>query len=183
MSGRMRDGIVVSGLYALGVIVTGVIAFGMGRAQDERRQVDRPRNLAPREEGSVADPAILAAKEPGPVPKEDHLYVFAMPEKGAQSILVLRVVDGDTYEGAFLVPCMFRVRGIDALEMRDKGGRPAKEYLEKLIAGKFFSCNLQGREKYGRIIADLHLGKDQGWLSEAMIKAGHAKPYGGGKRE
>jgi endonuclease YncB( thermonuclease family) len=185
MSGRMRDGIVVSGLYALGVIVTGVIAFGMGRAQDERRQVDRPRNLAPREEASATatDPAILAAKEPGPIPKEDQLYVFAMPEKGTQSVLVLRVVDGDTYEGAFLVPCMFRVRGIDAPEMRDKGGRPAKEYLEKLIAGKLFSCNLQGREKYGRIIADIHLGKDQGWLSEAMIKAGHAKPYSGGKRE
>jgi endonuclease YncB( thermonuclease family) len=153
--------------------------------QDERRQVDRPRNLALREDGSAitADPTILAAKEPGPVPKEDQLYVFAVPEKGTQSVLVLRVVDGDTYEGAFLVPCMFRVRGIDAPEMRDKGGRPAKEYLEKLIAGKLFSCNLQGREKFGRIIADAYLGKDQGWLSEAMIKAGHARPYGGGKRE
>jgi endonuclease YncB( thermonuclease family) len=131
----------------------------------------------------ATDPAILAAKEPGPVPKEDQLYVFAVPEKGTQSVLVLRVVDGDTYEGAFLVPCMFRVRGIDAPEMRDKGGRPAKEYLEKLVAGKLFSCNLQGREKFGRIIADAFLGKEQGWLSEAMIKAGHAKPYGGGKRE
>jgi endonuclease YncB( thermonuclease family) len=136
MSGRMRDCVAVISLYALGVTVAGAIGYQTHARQDERRQLERPRNLAPREEGLATDPAILAAKEPGPVPKEDQLYVFALPEKGTQSVLVLRVVDGDTYEGAFLVPCMFRVRGIDAPEMRDKGGRPAKEYLEKLITGR-----------------------------------------------
>lgn len=185
MVGRLGRAVAVLALLGTGAGIGAWINRGWTQ-EGERRAPDRPRNLARDEEPAPdpsLDPIILAAKEPGPIPKEDQLYVFALPEKGTQSVLVLRIVDGDTCEGAFLVPVMFRLRGINTPEMRDKGGRPAKEYLEKLLAGKLYSANLWGRERHGRILADFYLGKDQGWVSEAMIKAGHAKPYGGGKRE
>jgi endonuclease YncB( thermonuclease family) len=119
----------------------------------------------------------------GQVPNESQLYVWPVPEQGTQTLIVLRVIDGDTAEAAYLVPVVLRIKGINAPELRDKGGKDAREALDKLVGGKLLPANLFGREKYGRVLAEFWLGKEQGWLSEAMVKGGWVKKYEGGPRD
>lgn len=165
---RMLFGWPVSSL----VLGTGMVLL----AQDkDKPPLERPRPLA---EG-----ARTPADPHGPVPKDEQLYVWPVPEQGTQTLIVLRVIDGDTAEAAYLVPVVLRVKGINAPELRDKGGKEAREALDKLVGGKLLPANLFGREKYGRVLADFYLGKDQGWLSEALIKGGWVKKYEGGPRE
>lgn len=116
---------------------------------------------------------------PGDVPKEDQLYVWAVPEKGTQSVLVLRVVDGDTVEAAYLVPVMLRLNRINAPERGTPEGKKAEEALSRLVGGKLLAVNVHGRDKYGRVLADVYLSKEDGWLSDKMVKEGHAKPWDG----
>lgn len=149
----------------LGALIGAKAARGQ-QPSENARQLERPRNLTPQE----------SATDPGPTPKDDQLYVWPLPERGTQTVLVLRVLDGDTLEGAYLVPIMFRVKGIKAPALNDKGGRLAREDLEKLLVGKLYSANLYGREPFGRVLADFWMGKDQGWASAAMLKGGHVKP-------
>jgi endonuclease YncB( thermonuclease family) len=157
--------------YLLGVTVG--VKIAPATAQD-KPALERPRPLSPEK---------AALTGPGPEPNEDQLYVWPLPEKGTQSLLVLRVLDGDTMECAYLVPVMVRIRGVNAPELTASGGRDAREALDKLAGGKLLPANLHGREKFGRVLADFWLGKDKGWVSQALIKGGFAKPYDGGKRE
>lgn len=158
----------------LAALVLVVAGFYLAVLAQEKPAVERPRPLS-------AEKAARA--EAGPEPDESQLYVWPLPEKGTQSLLVLRVVDGDTMECAYLVPVMVRIKGVNAPELSQSGGRDAKEALDKLTGGKLLPANLHGREKFGRVLADFWLGKEGGWVSNALIKGGHARPYDGGKRE
>lgn len=153
---KLMGGVVIALVAALATVM------GTGLAQD----VKRPRPIEKKDE--------KAAKEEAP--EADKLYVWSVPEGGLQSVLVLRVIDGDTAECAFLVPFTARLKGTQAPELKEKGGKEAKEKLDELIGGKLLPARLHGREKCGRTLADFHLGKD-GWAAAALIKAGHAKAY------
>lgn len=109
-------------------------------------------------------PAGAPAKD---VPKEGELYVFQRPTVGLQTLLVLKVVDGETFEGAYLMPVRVKLEGGTGK------GKPAAE-LDKLIGGRLVNTLLRGVDAAGNQVADVHFGAPQkdkpndpsGWLSE-----------------
>jgi endonuclease YncB( thermonuclease family) len=110
-------------------------------------------------------------------PEEGKLYTLGLPSSGLATVHGFRAVDGDTFEGAFLIPVVFRVHGINAPERGRPGAAEATQALSALVAGKMMTVRVDGREKYGRTLADVWLGKDAGWLSDDFIKRGLASPY------
>jgi micrococcal nuclease len=104
---------------------------------------------------------------------------------------VLRVVDGDTIDCradlGFDVGMDMRLRlaGIDAPEMSTEAGKAASRWLaDKLHAGTEIIIKTQKdrREKFGRYLAEVFLPGDAISVNQAMVDAGMAKRYDGGKR-
>ena len=136
-------------------------AFELGKAEAQKAKdpVIRPRPVTKEK-----------AKE---VPTEGTLYVWQKPEVGLQTLLVLKVIDGKTFEGAYLVPVRVEIDGATAT--------PPKESLEKLdglIGGRLVNASLKGRSKSGDLLGDIHFGepkKDEpaapsGWLTDWLKK-------------
>jgi hypothetical protein len=96
-------------------------------------------------------------------PDDSKLYVWGQPDKGTQSLLVIRVIDAETVEAAMLVPVTVR--------MAYKGDKATTEQVEELVGGKLLPFDLRGRDRFGRLTGDAYLGKEQGWLTEAAPKA------------
>jgi len=94
----------------------------------------------------------LLAKEADP--DEEQLFVWARPDAGPQSLLVLDIIDDNTVEAAYLVPVVVKL----------KKGAP-KATLEKLIVGKLLQFKLSGA-KGSTLTGDIWLGKKDRWLSE-----------------
>ena len=103
---------------------------------------------------------------------------------------VVKVVDGDTVLVELdlgwhvrLVSAV-RVDGIDAPEKNTPAGRAAKEFAETLLpAGTpvtVVSKKMLGAfEKYGRVLADIHMPAPEHHFALAMVAAGHAQPRRG----
>ena len=109
---------------------------------------------------------------------------------------LVKVVDGDTIDVdidlGFHVHAHERVRlnGINAPELHSKDpaererGKAATEHLKTLIMGEgqlVVTTVLDKQEKYGRFLAKITNASGEDVNAE-MVKAGHAKPYDGGKR-
>lgn len=80
-----------------------------------------------------------------------------------------------------------RVNGVDAPELRGKceaertKARAAKQFtVSKLRAAKVIRLDEMSRGKYFRILADVYVDGES--LGNALIRAGHARVYDGGKR-
>jgi len=115
------------------------------------------------------------------------------PEMDAK---VVSVVDGDTIKVKLLgrMPQYFRAQSVrlrhcDAPEMHDTRpemavlARAAKAFVEDRVhPGMRLTLRDIGRDKYGgRLLADITVGRED--LCRALIKAGLAKPYEGGRKE
>lgn len=110
------------------------------------------------------------------------------------SVDVLRVIDGDTFEArVHLWPGLemitrVRLRGIDAPEMKGacaeetRMAEAASEALRvQLAEGDVAIFNI-GPDKYnGRVVADVATRRTPN-VSSALLTAGHARPYQGGRR-
>lgn len=82
------------------------------------------------------------------------------------------VIDGDTIR---LGNLKIRLWGIDAPELHQSLGVPAKAFLEDTVAGKEIRCLPDGSISYDRVVAKCLVdGQD---IGELIISAGHAKPY------
>lgn len=73
-----------------------------------------------------------------------------------------------------------RIRSIDAPEMRQPGGREARDALAEMIRDRTLSYSRDTCDRYGRTLA--HVTADgRGWrgvdLGAAMVAAGHADWY------
>lgn len=80
-----------------------------------------------------------------------------------------------------------RIAGIDCPEMRDDRpevkalARQAKQFtVARLRAAQTVELRDMRRDKYFRILADVYCDGES--LAEAILEAGHAKPYEGGTR-
>lgn len=102
--------------------------------------------------------------------------------------LVDRVIDGDTIVcdvdlGFYIVlkDLHFRLTGIDAPD--DKEGREdSRLFLETVLKDHpQVVIESEKEDKYGRWLATVYL--DGLNINDYMLKSGHAKPYGGGKKE
>jgi endonuclease YncB( thermonuclease family) len=118
----------------------------------------------------------------------EHLYVrasglYGEPEspvfnhRGEKwSARVVGVIDGDTIivnNGA--TKRTVRLSDIDAPEMRQLGGRAAKEYLSNMIIGKAVKIEGLSTDDYGRMIGRITV--DEKSVNGAMIASGNAWHY------
>lgn len=108
---------------------------------------------------------------------------------------VTSIYDGDTFRAniAHWPPIVgnrisVRIKGIDAPELKGrcdqekKLARLARQMtVEMLRAGEKIELHNLQRDKYFRVLADVHVGgKD---LGAALLKAGLARPYNGGTKK
>jgi micrococcal nuclease len=126
----------------------------------------------------VALPGASQSPAPGPC------YTYA--------VVVHRVVDGDTLNldlalgfDVWMQDQNIRLAHIDAPEMPTEAGQAAKAYLESLLGplpAKLVMASLKdAQDKYGRYLG-VFLTPSGLNINEAMVAAGHAVPYEGGKR-
>lgn len=111
---------------------------------------------------------------------------------GPYAATVERVIDGDTLDATveiwpeLTVRTRVRVAGIDTPELRAAAAcerriaAAARDAAAAWIAAGPVTLTLTGRDKYGRSLGRLTRGSDD--LAAALIAAGHARPYDGGKR-
>ena len=81
---------------------------------------------------------------------------------------VTNVVDGDTFDmnvthvgknnkHKYGDSERIRIASIDAPELEVPGGERSKDLLEKKLKGKKVRCNVQTRDTYRRIVADVYV--------------------------
>lgn len=110
------------------------------------------------------------------------------------SVEVMRVIDGDTFEArVHLWPGLemttrVRLRGIDAPETKGtcveemRMAETASEALRARLADGDVTIFNIGPDKYhGRVVADAATRRTPN-VSSALLAAGHARPYQGGRR-
>lgn len=103
---------------------------------------------------------------------------------------IQRIIDGDTVvldiDLGFKIhhEVTARLDGIDAPELRTAEGKLAKIALAGMVDGKTLRVDtiLDRTEKYGRTLAVLFLEDGVTTANQAMVDAGHARPYSGGPR-
>jgi endonuclease YncB( thermonuclease family) len=120
---------------------------------------------------------------------------------GPYAARVVRVIDGDTFVARFAVwfgqevETSVRLRGVDAPERAARCGGEAEgadratRLLEDLLgAGHIALVNVSGDKYFGRVVADVVVSADDDAfppteIGPALLAAGVARPYGGGRRE
>ncbi len=152
------------------LLLLAALAFGIGRGCDcadpERNRVDRPPTgtvgAAP---GAVA---LRAAQDAKAAPRSPRA------EAGGR---VLRVRDGDSIavqrDG---VGIEVRLDGIDCPELAQAFGWKAKQYTSDLVLGKAVRLVEKGRDKYGRVLAEVFLADGRS-LNRELVAAGSAWWY------
>lgn len=103
---------------------------------------------------------------------------------------VIRVIDGDTFEAevalswlqaTLLVRERFRLRGVDAWELRDgQRGLAAKRFTERWLLDRVGRLSVQacGRDNFGRALVHVRAGHED--LGDVLVAAGHAERRPGG---
>lgn len=109
---------------------------------------------------------------------------------------VVKVYDGDTIHIATTLPLkgkekvmyrfVVRLAGIDTPELKGSSDKEkkkaikARDYLSELIMNKHVTLKDVKTEKYGRLLADVYVGKV--WVNQRLLETKHAQPYDGGKK-
>ncbi len=92
---------------------------------------------------------------------------------GVFSADVVKVIDGDTLEvrhqGRKL---RVRLFGIDAPEWQQEFSHQAKEFARQRVEGQRVELRLKAWDKYGRLVAEVHVGGDS--LNEELLREGLA---------
>ncbi len=90
---------------------------------------------------------------------------------------VVGVSDGDTVS-VMLDGKAERIRlaGIDCPESHQDFGRVATKYVSERIFGAVVEVRWKNRDRYGRIIGDIHYGEGK-WLNHELVEAGLAWHY------
>ena len=119
------------------------------------------------------------------------------PFPGPYAATLIRVVDGDTFEGRVRVwfgeevATLVRVRGIDAPELHARcdaerhGAEAARDALARLLTGREIELSGVGPDKYfGRVVADVWVADEDGArdVAASLREAGLARVYDGHAR-
>jgi endonuclease YncB( thermonuclease family) len=141
-------------------------------------------------------PRVAARAAPSaPVSEAAATAEKAGASRAAYPAQVLRVVDGDTFEARVSVwpgleiTTKVRLRGIDAPELRARctdeqaKAQAARAALVALLGEGAVAVSQVTLDKYGgRVVADASTRRTPD-VAAALLAAGHARPYGGGRRE
>lgn len=115
---------------------------------------------------------------------------FSFNDREFQSKCV-KVYDGDSITVVFETFGKFyrfsvRMYGYDTPELRSsdetekKYANLSRDCLASLILDKIITVKCRDYDKYGRILADVHI--DDINVNEHMLQHGYARPYDGGKK-
>ena len=108
------------------------------------------------------------------------LMFFLLPQVELKNIngKVISIKDGDTFTIKDQKDKLYKIRlsDIDAPEIGQPFGRPAKRLLEDLALNKMVRINYNQVDKYGRLIAEVFL-PDGKKLNEESLKVGLAWHY------
>lgn len=90
---------------------------------------------------------------------------------------VVAVHDGDTLTLLDGANCQHKIRlaGIDAPELGQAYGRRAREALAEMVGGQPVDVRWTGKDRYGRILGDVYLGKR--WVNRELLAAGYGWHY------
>jgi len=72
---------------------------------------------------------------------------------------VTKIIDGDTFETASRKNPV-RLANVDAPEKGQPGSAKAKEALSKMIQGEEVRIDTVSRDKYGRAVANVYVGRE-----------------------
>lgn len=119
------------------------------------------------------------------------IFVFVSPAWGNtyQNVQVKRIVDGDTVDIAVEIwprlaqAARIRIDGIDTPELKSRSqcervlAKQAKYFVEGFLeGGKTYELYTVGKlDAFGRAMGDIAV--DGEWLSMALEKAGHTRPW------
>ena len=107
---------------------------------------------------------------------------------------VIKVYDGDTitvaaklpFEASPIYRFSVRLRGIDSPEIKGATKTEcelaiqARDALHTLLFGQIIELRRNGKEKYGRLLADIYYKEIH--VNQWMVENGHAVCYDGGKK-
>lgn len=124
--------------------------------------------------------------------KWEDTVEFTFPIVGGR---VIKVYDGDTITIASKLPfaesplyrLSVRLNGIDTPEIKGKtedektAAKHARDALSNLILNKYITLANVQTEKYGRILADVHIGNIH--INEWLISEKYAVKYDGGTKK
>jgi endonuclease YncB( thermonuclease family) len=102
------------------------------------------------------------------------LYAATLPGR------TIRIIDGDTIVvlGPGNAQYKIRLQGIDAPERGQAYGTKSKEHLSELVAGRFVVVEYEKRDRYGRIVGKVVVGKEDAGLEQIKVGlAWHYKKY------
>ena len=77
----------------------------------------------------------------------------------ARKEMVTRIIDGDTFETSSRQKSV-RLASVDAPERGAPGSAKARETLRSMIKGKQVRIETLARDKYGRSVANVYVGRD-----------------------
>lgn len=112
-------------------------------------------------------------------------------DAGRYAIVKVYAIDGDTVRGRIADTgeiVTVRLVGVDAPETaraqcaaERRAGLEAKAFANQWLSRRgALTLAAKGRDKYHRVLGRVSRGDDD--LSAALLAAGHARPYGGGRR-
>lgn len=108
------------------------------------------------------------------------LMLFLLPQAELKTVTgeVISIKDGDTFTLKDQRDKLYKVRlsDIDAPEIGQPFGRPAKRLLEDLALNEIVRVNYTQKDKYGRLIGEVFL-PDGKMLNEESLKNGLAWHY------
>jgi micrococcal nuclease len=106
---------------------------------------------------------------------------------------IVHVYDGDTVHAVFSLPnsstihkYKLRLAHIDTPELKSKNTKEikkaneAKKVVEDMILNKIVYLELEGEDKYGRILANIYINNIN--LNQYLIENKYAYKYEGGKK-
>lgn len=141
--------------------------------------------------GLVVGGLVIAPKTPL---TRDPVLTDLAPTARPRPVSLVRVVDGDTFEARLRtdsgreVTTRIRLRSIDTPEFAARCRREyemaqaARRALDGILAEGDIRIRSIGPDKYaGRIVAEASTRRTSD-VSQAMIAAGHARRYAGGRR-
>ncbi|MCP2041134.1 endonuclease YncB(thermonuclease family) [Neisseria sp. HSC-16F19] len=105
------------------------------------------------------------------------LLAVSAPTFAQTACKVIGVADGDTINCLTADKQTLRVRldQIDAPEKNQAYGQASRKRLSDLVYGKNVILMQNGKDRYGRVIAEVHLGGQN--INMEMVRSGHAWAY------
>ena len=152
-------------------------------------------------ENSINENSIIVKKQNKEDTNKNNKYLQNITYKETEAFIpqirfakVIKVYDGDTITVAAKLPFnespiyrfSVRLRSIDSPEIKGQSEKEcelaivARDALHNLIFGKIIELRNNGKEKYGRLLADLYYNDLH--VNKWMVDKGYAVKYDGGKK-